>query len=140
MKKRIGLTAICAVLLCSVFMLSGCNGCSFINKQYIDNYSNDENYVTKSGTVESITYYNETLRLDFKEGYYYCIVESNEKVLRANNFYIDVRLDSEITYVSLASYTHHRINFIVSIEYNGKTYLHFETGKNNLLEYFREML
>lgn len=137
MKKRALFTAVCTILICSVFMLSGCG--IFI-KQDIKYYSNDENYVTKSSTVESITYYNETLRLEFKEDYHYLIVESNEKILRANDFYVDVRIDSEITYVAGALISPHRATYIVAIEYNGKTYLDFETGKNNLLEHFRGLL
>lgn len=99
-------------------------------------YGNDENYAVNSGVVESITYSDSILRLEIY-GRRFAICESNEKILRANDFYEEVRLDCKITYVTSRDVFVDRINRIVAIEYNGKTYLDFETGKNNLLEDLR---
>lgn len=137
MKKRAFFTAVCTALICSAFMLSGCR--AFI-RQDIKYYSNNENYVTKSGTVASIMYWADALRLDFKQDYNYVIVESNEKLLRENGFYTDVRIDSKVTYITGAKHSPDRASYIVAIEYDGKAYLDFETGKNNLLEYLRGLL
>lgn len=85
-------------------------------------------------------YRDESLRLSFVDGYTLYIVEANEKVLRGNDFYVDVRIGSKIKFTAGKMRSADRTDYIVAIEYNGKTYLDFETGKNNLLEYLRGLL
>lgn len=144
-KKNVPLIIAISLAVLFVFCLFGFFILSFFMaprisvKNDIKYYSNDENYASNIGVVEGIMYHDGVLTLEIYDRKF-SVTENSEKALRANDFYEEVRLDSKITYVTLCDAYAGRTSYIVAIEYNGKTYLDFETGKNNLLEYLRGLL
>lgn len=139
MKKRALFTAVCTFLICSVFMFAGC-------QDYVEFFSNDENYIAETGLVKSIGYYpDKEMRLVISyinngksKVESFRIIEENEKILRNNNFYEEVRVDCTIVFVTaykLFGSREKNLYHIFAVEFNGKTYLDFETGKENFLKY-----
>lgn len=149
MKKTI-VALLSTVLLCMLYLFSSCYFPWEI-KQMKEYYSDDSNYITRTGKFVRSSYIEQekfgitsetgTLKFEYEENnhiysVYLYVTKQNRKVLEQNNFFEEVEVGCEVTYRYVPiMFGDGYIPPLAEIIYNGKIYLDFETGKENILIY-----
>lgn len=116
------------------------------NRQLYRYYQNSENYITATGTLDVFYYYS-------SDYLFFTLTNDNENVLPPDekfrvvltasegfdsSFYRDVTIGKSLITVTYSKYDLFGDMPIVAIYMDGKCYLDFETGKNNLLKYLED--
>lgn len=132
----IGITIFCIITI--VFLFSSCE-----KQRMMDYYSNEENYITVSGTLTHIYSTDDTLCLGFSDVFFYSadfnFVGDNLNIVKQKG--IDEKLEKgkTIEFVTApGTWGDGYIYPIVEITIDGETLLEFEEGFPNFLEYFKK--
>ncbi len=122
--------------------------CSCISsEQYIEYYSQKENYIRVTGTVSHIKYNDENtvLFIGFEElspaldDVSFKIVGDNLRIVQDNKIDEKLELGEQITFVTAPKYFGDGyVMPIVAMSINGETLLEFEEGYENLLNWLSE--
>lgn len=150
---RIKKCLICISLLLIIPMISSCTLYRYLELSWIyrekDYYSDVNNFVTAEGVVVSISQIETTgswyitlkdLSSDDFENSRFCILDANVITLQKNGFFDEIKSGDVIEFSAAPeNFGDGYVVPIVSISANGKIYLDFETGWNNLMDSYTSL-
>lgn len=152
-RKKVIISVIVFAVFIALFLILGVGGIALTiieskenNRQLYQYYQDEANYITVTGTLDEFYYYS-------SDSYCFTLTDNGENVLsdkatfiafygddvsKNNNFRRDVTIGKSQFTVTYSRYEFLGKMPVVAIYMDGKYYLDYETGKNNLLKYMED--
>lgn len=130
----------------SILIICILSGCVSYNAKKLEYYSQKENYILSTGTLESIQYSDEFAALYFEfseitpsyDDICFKIVGQNVQIVKQNGLDTKLRPGDKVTFVSAPRYFGDGYVFpIVALSAKESNFLDYEEGLSNFLDWLR---